>query len=180
MQMSEKKISERELFQQSVKNVTPLKNSNRADLRIPAKKPFFVSHVEKHSQNYPLPSHWFESRDLAPVAAEESISYCDPSISPLIFKRFINKWGIEDTLDLHGFNIDTARKELHYFLTFAIEQQLAKVLIIHGKGYSTLHPYPKLKNQLNIWLRTHPNILAFHSAKKQHGGSGAVVIMLKS
>jgi DNA-nicking Smr family endonuclease len=52
------------------------------------------------------------------------------------------------------------------------------VLIIHGKGGYDGGP-SLLKSQVNHWLKQMPEVLAYHSAVRQHGGLGAVYVLLK-
>jgi len=54
------------------------------------------------------------------------------------------------------------------------------VRIIHGKGYGSREQAPVLKNSLNSWLRQHPDVLAFSSTRPEHGGTGAVHVLLRS
>jgi DNA-nicking Smr family endonuclease len=51
-------------------------------------------------------------------------------------------------------------------------------LITHGKGEGRQEP-AKLKSCVNHWLRQLDQVLAFHSAQKQHGGLGATYVLIK-
>ncbi|GAB4391355.1 MAG: Smr/MutS family protein [Gammaproteobacteria bacterium] len=86
---------------------------------------------------------------------------------------------IQAELDLHRMTVNQARTELQIFMAHAITQKLRCVRIIHGKGHSTGSRLPLLKNHVNHWLRQYAAVLAFCSAQPQHGGSGAVYVLLK-
>jgi DNA-nicking Smr family endonuclease len=53
------------------------------------------------------------------------------------------------------------------------------VIILHGKGDRNPDKIALLKSHLAIWLPQLEQVMAFHSAQPQHGGSGAVYIMLR-
>jgi DNA-nicking Smr family endonuclease len=52
-------------------------------------------------------------------------------------------------------------------------------LISHGKGRGNKDGKPLLKSYLARWLPMFPEIMAFHSAQKWHGGAGAVYLLLR-
>lgn len=77
---------------------------------------------------------------------------------------------IQKTIDLHGFSLHEAED----CLEVALRQEATTLKIIHGKGQQA-----KLKNAVNRWLRAHPRVLAFASCPPQHGGTGALILILK-
>ena len=48
----------------------------------------------------------------------------------------------------------------------------------HGKGEDSATP-ARLKSYTNAWLRQLPEVLAFHSAQRRHGGYGATYVLLR-
>jgi DNA-nicking Smr family endonuclease len=54
------------------------------------------------------------------------------------------------------------------------------VRVIHGKGLSSKDREPVLKTRIGNWLIQRADVLAFCQARPEEGGSGAVVILLKS
>jgi DNA-nicking Smr family endonuclease len=52
--------------------------------------------------------------------------------------------------------------------------------IIHGKGSSTSGRPPVLKQKVNYWLRLYDQVLAFCSATRRDGGTGAVYVLLRN
>jgi len=85
----------------------------------------------------------------------------------------------QETLDLHGLRVSQARSELSRFLAFARHQRLRVIHIIHGKGFGSQAKQPVLKQKVNQWLRQHSDVLAFCSATRCDGGTGAVYVLLK-
>jgi len=52
--------------------------------------------------------------------------------------------------------------------------------IIHGKGIRSSSAQPVLKQKVNYWLRLHDEVLAFCSATRGDGGTGAVYCLLRN
>ena len=46
-------------------------------------------------------------------------------------------------------------------------------------GDMLLLPGAKIKSYVNHWLREIPEVLAYHSAQRHHGGVGAVYVLLR-
>ena len=85
----------------------------------------------------------------------------------------------QETLDLHGLRVSEARLELTRFLAFARHHRLRVIHIIHGKGFGSETNQPVLKQKINQWLRQRSEVLAFCSAARRDGGTGAVYALLK-
>ena len=52
------------------------------------------------------------------------------------------------------------------------------VMIVHGKGERS-NPPALMKSYVTTWLEQISDVLCFHSAQRQHGGTGALYVMLK-
>ncbi len=88
-------------------------------------------------------------------------------------------WPVQDSLDLHGNNSDTARKLLQEFLHEAVQRGLRCVLVIHGKGTNSRDGEAILRKLARHWLAQYPQVLAYCDATPENGGSGAVLLLLK-
>ncbi len=83
----------------------------------------------------------------------------------------------EATLDLHGMRVRDARQALGRFLNQSLSARRRCVRIIHGKGRGSSQQ-PVLKQRLNQWLPQKKEVLAFCSAPRWDGGTGAVYVLL--
>lgn len=83
-------------------------------------------------------------------------------------------------LDLHGLTAAHARRLVRAFLRECAERRLRCAQIIHGKGYGSPTRQPVLKCKVNYWLRLRPEVLAFCSATRRDGGTGAVYVLLRN
>ena len=88
-------------------------------------------------------------------------------------------WVVEDELDLHGMNRQQAAVAVSQFLNACKKRRLRCVRIVHGKGHGSLNREPVLKGLLRKWL-LREEVLAFSQAPAAQGGSGAVLVLLKS
>ena len=84
----------------------------------------------------------------------------------------------EATLDLHGMRATEARLALLRFLAQSLQQRRRCVRLIHGKGYGSNAQQPVLKQRVNHWLPQRPEVLAFCSAPRWDGGTGAAYVLL--
>ncbi|MEJ2395822.1 MAG: Smr/MutS family protein [Candidatus Thiodiazotropha sp.] len=83
-------------------------------------------------------------------------------------------------LDLHGLTVRYARDDLNRFLATCHERGVRVARIIHGKGYRSEGRQPVLKQKLNLWLRQREDVLAFTSAPRHDGGTGAAYVLLRN
>jgi DNA-nicking Smr family endonuclease len=86
---------------------------------------------------------------------------------------------IEGRLDLHGLTQEKAAMRLADFIERAESQGKRCLLVITGKGLAS---GGILRDQVPRWLNQSPNrsrVLAFDYARPQHGGSGALYVLLK-
>ena len=88
-------------------------------------------------------------------------------------------WVVEDELDLHGMNRVQAENSVREFLRHCRNRRAGCVRIIHGKGRGSRQREPVLKGLLRKWL-LREEVLAFSQAPATQGGSGAVLVLLKS
>lgn len=88
---------------------------------------------------------------------------------------------VEATLDLHGHTQAEAHGELNAFLADAHAAGRRCVLIVTGKGARTSGG-GVLRAEVPKWLNEAPNrgrIVAFAGARPQHGGGGALYVLLR-
>jgi len=115
------------------------------------------------------------------VSSDEALFFTRPGIQQRKLQQLRRgRLPVGAELDMHGMTVAVARDELVHFITRCRDQHIRCVRIIHGKGYSTGGQAPVLKNRLNNWLRQHHDVLAFSSAPRNEGGSGAVNILLRA
>lgn len=90
------------------------------------------------------------------------------------------RWVLQGELDLHGLNRDEARVALGGFLGACVQRGRRCVRVIHGKGLGSPGRESILKHLSRNWLAQRAEVLAFCQAGPNQGGSGALMVLLKS
>ena len=88
------------------------------------------------------------------------------------------EYRVEDVCDLHGLRVNEAKAALREFLAEALAHRLRCVRIIHGKGMNSGPRGPVIKTAVNMILRKTGPVLAFTSARRVDGGTGAINVLL--
>ena len=88
------------------------------------------------------------------------------------------EYRVEEVCDLHGLTVDEAKDALRGFLAEALARHLQCVRIIHGKGKGSGPKGPVIKTAVNMILRKTGPVLAFTSARRVDGGTGAINVLL--
>ncbi|WMC11325.1 DNA endonuclease SmrA [Oceanimonas pelagia] len=110
---------------------------------------------------------------------DDMISYKKPGVQDGVFKKLrLGKYPCEARLDLHHHSVERARSALLNFIRACLRQDLRSVIIVHGKGERS-QPPALLKSYVSGWLPQLPEVLACHSALRQHGGSGCLYVLLR-
>ena len=89
---------------------------------------------------------------------------------------------IEGQLDLHGQTQDQAHRALNSFIERAYAMGQRCLIVVTGKGEKPDGSVGVLRSMVPRWLNdTHlrPMILAFSQARPQHGGAGALYVLIK-
>lgn len=84
----------------------------------------------------------------------------------------------EENLDMHGMRVTEARGAFSRFLGSALQRGLRCVRIVHGKGRGSEGQQPVLKQKTFQWLQQKEAVLAFVTAPRWDGGSGATYVLL--
>jgi DNA-nicking Smr family endonuclease len=87
---------------------------------------------------------------------------------------------IQSTLDLHGLTQSEAHAAVQGFVARALDRGLRTILIVTGKGRRDGGGV--LKTALPRWLNEaplRPFVLALSEARPEHGGGGALYVLLK-
>jgi DNA-nicking Smr family endonuclease len=167
-------------FRRAVADVQPLAPARR---RLPRRTP---------PPPLPLQSHRDERAALAETLSGEvslddaldsgvELVYLREGLSRQTLRRLRRgHWVVEDDLDLHGMNRAQAAISVAEFLRRCALRGRHCVRIVHGKGLGSPNREPVLKNKLRKWLMMRDEVLAFCQAPQPHGGSGAVLVLLKA
>ena len=162
-------------FREAMKGVSPLRGANRAPPHRapPAPRPLMHEADERAAlaemADGPLPD------------VGEDLSYRGPGLQDTVFRKLRRgTYHLDSELDLHGMRAEEAKLAIVRFLATAKDRGWRSVRIVHGKGLRSKGDGPVLKQRLDGWLRRRGDVLAFCSARPEHGGTGAVYVLLRA
>lgn len=176
MKQPPKKQPEDSLFRDATQDVEPLQQEQAPPYR---KKlpPHPLQLSEETESDDGLVEPLLEQR----IEAGDLLIFARPGVQDRLLRdlrRGRIEIGLE--LDLHGLTVREAKKNLDPFLAECHKRGVRCAHIIHGKGYGSSEQQPVLKQQVNLWLRQRPDVLAFCTATRRDGGTGAVYVLLRN
>lgn len=172
---------ERLKFLEEMKGVAPIRRRDRADVQ-PTRQ-ITPGHLmrqraavtERQHDVNPLTSEYVEM-----LGAHDELAFKRDGVQNGVFRKLrLGQYAIEARLDLHRKTVEQARQEVFGFIGDCLRYDLRSVLILHGKGERNPDGIAPIKSHLAKWLPELPDVMAFHSAQRQHGGTGAVYVMLR-
>lgn len=170
-----------ELFRREMTGVTPLAGDDVADIRT-AFTPTLAQLERRKAAEQQLEEdiNFLSTEYVDLVDPLDTLSFAREGVQHGVFKRLrLGQYPLEASLNLHHHSLRQARVALFEFVQDCHRSGVRSGLIIHGQGKHS-KPHPALiKSYVNKWLRELQPVMAFHSAQRHHGGSGAVYIMLR-
>jgi DNA-nicking Smr family endonuclease len=113
----------------------------------------------------------------------EYIAGSGENVHPEIIRRLHQgQYAIQDYIDLHGLNVNTARQAFDEFMKSSTTTGKQGVLIVHGRGLSSAAE-PVLKSNVVRWLTQgswRKWVIAYSSARSCDGGAGATYVLLRT
>jgi DNA-nicking Smr family endonuclease len=183
--MARRPISEEEraLWQMIAKTAKPLKRRRKSEpkpapVAAPAEKPAPKA-VRQKSTPVPKAPPPVPPPPQRPHALAHGLSVGIDKRQAERFRR--GKTPIEGRIDLHGRTQAQAHDDLHDFVARAHAAGKRMVLVITGKGITGAKS-GVLRENVPRWLNEptlRRHVLAFDYAEPQHGGEGALYVLLK-
>lgn len=172
-------MSEDDLFAQELEGVVPIKH-NKVDIKKQVIVTPGIRVRRKLATESLLTIDPLSSAEVPPLKSNHILDFKRPGMQNGVFRKFrLGQYDIEARLDLHKLSVEEARREVFRFIRDCSEYELRTVMILHGKGDRNPDQIAILKSHLAVWLPQLDAVMAFHSAQRHHGGTGAVYIMLK-
>lgn len=173
--------AERLSFLEEMSDVQRIKRPNRVDMQ--ASRELTPGHLERQRSAVDAPikdRNPLTSEHVEPLKSHDVLAYQRPGIQHGVYKKLrLGQYQIEARLDLHRMTVEEARRDVFGFINDCVRYGLRSVLILHGKGERNPDGIAQLKSYLAKWLPELDDVMAFYSAQKHHGGTGAVYVMLR-
>ncbi|MFW1676860.1 DNA endonuclease SmrA [Pontibacter sp. JAM-7] len=91
----------------------------------------------------------------------------------------LGRYQVDARLELMRKTSGQALDELLSFVRECIKLDIRTVLLTHGRSQQRGDAANRTKSYLELWLPLLPDVMAFHSAQPQHGGHGALYVLLR-
>lgn len=168
--------SDDDLFKAEMSGVKPIssdrapRQAGRKTLDPALSRARSVATEEMEQDDNPLADNF-----IPEVSPEAVLEFARPGVQHGVLKKMrLGKYAVDARLDLHKHTVEQARTAVYQFCKDCLQYDVRTALIVHGKGKQAI-----IKSSVNYWLKNLPDVLAFHTAQKQHGGSGAVYVLFR-
>jgi DNA-nicking Smr family endonuclease len=168
-------------FRDAMQGVRPLAPGAARTVTALRKPRRIIRHGAATSVDLDTAMPLIDSESGADVSPDAVLSHRRPGVRDQVLRRLRRGLiPVQAELDLHGVTQSVARSLTAQFIDAAREGHLRCVRIIHGKGMRSGTRGAILKSALNGWLRRHPDVMAFASARPIDGGTGAAYVLLRA
>ncbi len=176
-------LGDEEAFRAAMSDVAPLKDQRKIVAKergpqLSASTATLRQQQAEGSDEKPS-EHPLTLGEVAQVQPYDELAWKKDGVQTEVFNKLRNGgYPIERQLDLRGLTVEQARDAVRRFIETARGAGVRAVLIAHGRGERSATP-ARLKSFVAHWLEHWDVVLAFHSAQRQHGGTGAVYCLLR-
>lgn len=175
-------MSEEDSFRQAMSDVAPLQTKQRV-LSDDAAREVTPAQLERREaalgNRDRVDPNPLTLGEVAQVQPQEVLEWKKDGVQRRVYSHFrAGKYPLEASLDLHRKTVKEARTEVFKFFRLALENGWRTVIIAHGRGEQSATP-ARIKSYVAAWLGQLPEVIAYCSAQRHQGGTGAVYVMLK-
>ena len=173
---------DKDLFAAQMQDVTPLVNP-RTDTR----KSWQGASAEQLQRRRAAEAFAEDAAEhnfltLAEVEARqplEMLEWKQDGVQHAVFSKLRRGgYALEYELDLHQKTVKEAQQAVFQLFQKVRAKNWRCVLISHGKGERSATP-GRLKSYVARWLIDHPDVIAYCSAQRNHGGVGSVYVLIR-
>lgn len=171
---------ESNLFMQEMVDVEPIKVKKKVPLTKGVESELSLrARRESATRDLAKDSNHLSTDHVEILDPYYPLEFKRPGVQVGVFKKLKRgKYSAEARLDLHRMTVEVARKEVFRFIKDCVSYDLRSLIIVHGKGNHSHNTEAQLKSYVNKWLPDMEEVQAFSSAQPQHGGLGAVYVLL--
>ncbi|WP_372879652.1 DNA endonuclease SmrA [Spongiibacter marinus] len=166
------------LFAEEMAGVKPLQKPARVALKKAAvDAPSFAARREA-AQAKPGVKNFLADNDVPLLDPYYMVDFRREGVQHGVYRKLKQaRYEAEARLDLHKMSVARARQQVFEFIRDAMSMDLRSLIIVHGRGNHS--GVALLKSHVAHWLPQINDVQAFCSAQPQHGGAGAVYVLLR-
>lgn len=170
-----------ELFLQEMADVKPLPQD--AVLKLNGEfSPTLAQQARRKAaeQEMEYDPHYLSMEYVDLVKPDDVFAYCKDGVQQGVYRNLrLGKYQLDATLNLLGKTLLEARSQLQQFITDCHQRGVRTLLLQHGMGRNS-KPHPAiLRSYVFKWLPNFPEVLAAHTAQRQHGSYSATYVLLQ-
>ena len=138
-------------------------------------------HWSNNGRNNFSHRHHGRSFEARPSASGDRLQFFRPGLQIGQLRKLKQKYFMpQRKIDITNVDLSEIDQVLEKFLKGCLSHGIRYAMLSHGEACDQYKdPYPLLKNKINVWLRDYNEVLAFVSAKEEHGGTGSTYLILK-
>lgn len=174
--------SDEDLFLEAMRDVAPVDKGRRQERKIAAADtPGHKQRREDASGRTKdtVDPNFLTLGEVKPVDPLAHVEWKKEGVQNAVFEKLRRGgYAIEASLDLHRKTVKEARHLVFNFLSAMSARDQRMSLVLPGKGEHSETP-GRLKSYVTHWLVEHPEVIAYCSAQKNHGGVGAFYVLLR-
>ena len=166
------------LFAEEMAGVKPLQKPARVALKkVAVDAPSFAARREA-AQAKPGVKNFLADNDVPLLDPFYMVDFRREGVQHGVYRKLKQaRYEAEARLDLHKMSVARARQQVFEFIRDAMSMDLRSLIIVHGRGNHS--GVALLKSHVAHWLPQIDDVQAFCSAQPQHGGAGAVYVLLR-
>lgn len=167
-------------FFDAMQDVKPLKQDDKVFSAKPQQTLAQQLKRESLEKAQRLDLNYLSIESVEPIAPLDMLEYKKDGVQEGVYKNLrLGKYKIDEFLNIQNCKFELARELVFDAVINGHKHGSRTLLIKHGIGENAKPVPAYLKSYVNQWLKQMPEVLAFHSALKRHGGLAAVYILLK-
>ena len=160
--------------------VAPIKQNDKVDLQNYRHDKDELSFIEKRKAATAQEQDGLTVGDIDLLHPLDPVEWKSDGVQEGVYRKLrLGKYQVDARLDLIRKTIPQCRDELTSFITECMKYDIRTVLVNHGRSRDRFGMGNKQKSYLNLWLKQLDEVMAFNSAQPQHGGIGAIYVLLK-
>lgn len=172
-------------FLEAFKDVKPIQQddtSPEASIRTALQKNTLAKQLRRQAieTSQTLANNYLSVEKVQPVDPHDHISFKQDGVQEGVYKNLrLGKYEIDTVVNLQQQKFEQARTQLFESIIASFNKGDRNLLVKHGLGLHS-KPFPAfLKSYVHQWLQQMPEVIAYHTAKPNHGGNSAVYVLLK-
>ena len=160
--------------------VEPIKHTDKADLHTHRLKKDEIHLQERRKAAVSGEEGGLTVGDIDLLHPLDPVEWKSDGVQEGVYRNLrLGKYQVDARLDLIRKSIPQCRDELLSFIAECTRYDIRTVLVNHGRSKERTGMGNRQKSYLYLWLQCLPEVMAFHSALPQHGGIGAIYVLLK-